>query len=997
VLKPASSTKVVVSVTSSGGAPELLTNVSFAPPNSGVNIGSPQSLLTPTNPVSFTVLAGVTAQPMQFPIVITATDNSDNSSVATLPVTVSVPFSSNTALTRSTFARTDQGPTGAVYDPARKLLFVSVEVLNEVAVLSSVDGHRVASIPVSYPAGIDESADGTAVYVVSPYSSFITTIDPDRLEVIHQTSLPQQQAGFEVATLSNGNVLVLPVGLDVTRLPYLLWNPTSDAITPFGKATFTFSQGMTRSADHSKVLVYGTDTTGATAVIYDVAQNLFIGPKDLPGIECMAINAHGTQILGVGLQNQPTTFYDGQLNVRGSLALDTITIAGAIYSLDGKRAYVLENDFLAGNVVPVLDTQTFSLLGVVPSFNFGTAVPFSGVSAIPVTIDETNMIFGGAFSGMGYLDASSPGFLDVPFSAGDHMSPTLMSMTAPTPMQLNGVFSTAHTYSVYFGAPPASLLTKKGTNISVQSINVVNVTGPQSTEAGAANVTFVRSDGFFQVLPDAVSYGPSVVIVDADSGSPMGGDSITIAGYGLEANGRVLIGGSPATNVQVHGPFGGSPLQKLTLTTPPGTSGDADVTVETSKGSVTVAGSFHYLASTQLYPIAGALDDLVYDQARQRLYISNQDHNRVEVLDLGTGSYLAPVPVGNQPTVLALTPDGARLAIVNSADGTIAVVDPTISKVLATYPVLNAADIACGGRTLGMSVAESHRMLVDIDCTSVAYGGNLHLINLDTGSLSCVGVASCQSDGVSIGFGSGLAAMASSPDGGKILLADASGIEGMPIGLLDLIGNTLTTGYTGTFQDVAANADGNIFATGFGISNAQLSRMNIMAFEKYADSGAQSLHNVFGEKLNPSGSLLFSPQDTGVNIFDVHTGRLVRHVALPEVIPQDFGSMVLDETGTKMFLISNSGITIAQLFEAPLSLATVHPATGTVGTHITLRGSGFQNGATVAFGVSQVSATFVDQNTITATVPALSGGPLRITVTNPDGHAYTFDSAFTVQ
>jgi len=287
------------------------------------------------------------------------------------------------------------------------------------------------------------------------------------------------------------------------------------------------------------------------------------------------------------------------------------------------------------------------------------------------------------------------------------------------------------------------------------------------------------------------------------------------------------------------------------------------VTVETSKGSVTVAGGFHYLASTQLYPIAGALDDLVYDQARQRLYISNQDHN--------------------------------------------------------------------------------------------------------------------------LGFGSGLAAMASSPDGGKILLADTSGIEGMPIGLLDLVANTLTT------------ADGNIFATGFGISNAQLSRMNIMAFEKYADSGAQSLHNVFGEKLNPSGSLLFSPQDTGVNIFDVHTGRLVRHVALPEVIPQDFGSMVLDETGTKMFLISNSGITIAQLFEAPLSLATVHPATGTVGTHITLRGSGFQNGATVAFGVSQVSATFVDQNTITATVPALSGGPLRITVTNPDGRAYTFDSVFTVQ
>lgn len=60
--------------------------------------------------------------------------------------------------------RTDQSPTGAVYDQARKLLFVIVEILNEVVVLSSVDGHRVATIPVSYPSGIDESADGSAIY-----------------------------------------------------------------------------------------------------------------------------------------------------------------------------------------------------------------------------------------------------------------------------------------------------------------------------------------------------------------------------------------------------------------------------------------------------------------------------------------------------------------------------------------------------------------------------------------------------------------------------------------------------------------------------------------------------------------------------------------------------------------------------------------------------------------------------------------------------------------
>ena len=73
--------------------------------------------------------------------------------------------------------------------------------------------------------------------------------------------------------------------------------------------------------------------------------------------------------------------------------------------------------------------------------------------------------------------------------------------------------------------------------------------------------------------------------------------------------------------------------------------------------------------------------------------------------------------------------------------------------------------------------------------------------------------------------------------------------------------------------------------------------------------------------------------------------------------------MALDEKGTKMFLISNTGITVAPLYQVPLSLATLSPATGASGTTVTLRGYGFQSGATVFFGTVHVSATFVDSNT----------------------------------
>ena len=996
-----SSTKTV-QVSAVGVVPTLSTSTSTLPQNSGANIQ-----LNPTNFLQFSVVAGALAQPLQnFPIVVTATDinNSSNSSVVIVPLTISVP-SSSVAPTRTTFARTDQDPTGVVYDQARKLLFVSVETLNEVAVLSSVDGHRVTTIPVPFPAGIDEAADGSAVYVVSPYFTKITTIDPNLLQVVNQTSLPQVskavvQTGFQIATLSNGSVLVLLADQDSNGPPVYLWDPANNTFTGLGQRSFvSFGQAIVRSADHSKVLVSRVNSSGTTVFLFDALTNQLTGPFDLSGY-AQAISPDGSRIVDVGLQNQPTVFYDNQFNALGSVALSAFPIHGAIYSLDGSRVYVLQDDlFSLASVAAVIDTATFSMTGVVSSFNFGALLPFSGLVNTAFAVDETGMIFGPARGGLGYLDVSSPGFLSLPLSSGAQLSPTLASLSAPTPAQMSGLFSSAQTYNAYFGAAPASPLTRKATNVSVRSANMLDLTVPIGVAAGPANVTLTRSDGFFQVIPDAVTFGPTVLGVDANAGSPSGGDSIEVIGYGFEgANVQVTIGGNPATNIQLRPSFGGRfPTERIDLKTPAGAPGNADVTVTTSDGSTTVSDGFQYLNSIQIYPITGALDSIVYDQTRQKLYLTNQDHNRVEIFDLSTRAFLSPITVGRQPTALAITPDGLLLAAVNSTDGTISVVDLTTAHVVATYPALTAADASCGGQLLNLSPAVPHRMLVDLNCALALATGNFHLIDLDTGSLSCAGVVGCSSDGTSFVFDQGLAAMASTPDGGRIFLADQSGTSGQPVGMLNLVANTLATGFDGTFGDVAANADGNTFAASFGIANAQLSRTSIMAYEPYADSGTQSGHNLVGEKLNPSGSLLFVPQDTGVDIFDVHTGRLAQHVVLPEPIPSDTNAMALDETGTRMFLISNSGITLAQLFQAPLSLASVNPPAGLTGTHVTLRGSGFQNGATVKFGASLASVVYVDQNTLTTTVPALSAGPIPITVTNPDGHQYGFDAAFTVQ
>jgi hypothetical protein len=102
----------------------------------------------------------------------------------------------------------------------------------------------------------------------------------------------------------------------------------------------------------------------------------------------------------------------------------------------------------------------------------------------------------------------------------------------------------------------------------------------------------------------------------------------------------------------------------------------------------------------------------------------------------------------------------------------------------------------------------------------------------------------------------------------------------------------------------------------------------------------------------------------------VRQGRLALRLALPEfpTVPKP-PSLAVDETSTKVFILTRSGLTIAQLAVAPLSIASVNPASGASRATVTIRGSGFQSGASILFGTSLATTTFVDGMTLKATVP----------------------------
>jgi YVTN family beta-propeller protein len=71
-------------------------------------------------------------------------------------------------------------------------------------------------------------------------------------------------------------------------------------------------------------------------------------------------------------------------------------------------------------------------------------------------------------------------------------------------------------------------------------------------------------------------------------------------------------------------------------------------------------------------------------------YITNNQSNNVSVIDTATNTVIVTIPVGKQPSGIALSPDGSRVYVMNTGENTISVIDTATNKVGTT--------IALGGR-----------------------------------------------------------------------------------------------------------------------------------------------------------------------------------------------------------------------------------------------------------------------------------------------------------
>jgi hypothetical protein len=118
--------------------------------------------------------------------------------------------------------------------------------------------------------------------------------------------------------------------------------------------------------------------------------------------------------------------------------------------------------------------------------------------------------------------------------------------------------------------------------------------------------------------------------------------------------------------------------------------------------------------------------------------------------------------------------------------------------------------------------------------------------------------------------------------------------------------------------------------------------------------------------------------------------------SLTQTVQNVVEPMAIDDGGRKIFLLTDAGLTVVDLGQAPLSVGHFGTAQPVSGGTIQLRGSGFDSTTTVSVDSTSATATLVDENTLTVSLPALNGGAHDLILSRDDGSTLTVKGLITI-
>jgi Bacterial Ig-like domain (group 3)/Protein of unknown function (DUF1573)/Beta-propeller repeat len=392
--------------------------------------------------------------------------------------------------------------------------------------------------------------------------------------------------------------------------------------------------------------------------------------------------------------------------------------------------------------------------------------------------------------------------------------------------------------------------------------------------------------------------------------------------------------------------------------------------------------------------------------------------NTVIPINPATGALGSPIPVGNNPTILAASGDGKYLYVTLAADQTVQRINLQTQAVERTFPY--PPNLSCSSCSIPPAV-DLQAVPGNSQEVVLSQGSSLSLYN-DSGLVNSVPdppVSTSEPAFDSIAFAGNPQSIYALPftlvqdPFFTTATLDAAGLHYVPLTGGNYGGNNTTGGgvvsdgtllyttagevwnpatgeETGTFPVTIYDSTTSSQNEGNLTLDTTLGEIYEIGIQNYgSDSSAQTLTAYGLNSLSITGTLAF-PQintETGTNL--VRWGS------------NGFAFLGLQGSNNNLYLVRSSIASPQDVNAAPI-LATLLPASATAGGAgftLTLNGTNFLPSSTVIWNGTALAVTYINSTQLTVPVPAsalAASGAAGVTVTNPGPGGGSSSLAFAI-
>ncbi|MGH9718786.1 MAG: YncE family protein, partial [Bryobacteraceae bacterium] len=546
-------------------------------------------------------------------------------------------------------------PSDAVLDELRGRIYLVNDKASRVDIYGIPEKRVVGTIPVgTTPLAAAMSPDQAYLYVTNNGSSSVSVVDLSNYSVLQTVTLPARPEG--VAVGADGRALISTVGSGTgnTQNTLLILDraqaanqqlypvfappppstPAPIPATQFPVRQTTFRGKLIPTPDRQYIVGVTTPANTTYMFVYEVASGVILRSRNVGGQSTvLAMAPDGSRFMaGFTMFDTATLAVIGQQNFANAPFIFTSNFnvqqnnGGSGFSPDNGTLYSAFN--AAGFSIPAARPNSSTLLisdARNLRINLGIKMPESVVDKILID-SNGEKAWALSESGLIYLPLST--LYDYPilqpetttvFLAQDECNRGVPSAA----LKINNLGKRRLTFSVPTNFPTAALVAQVSSGLA------------------PATVTFTMEPGRAGVIRQA---GTNL----STGAATMTGNAINIV---LASNEAINLPNTIRVYMNYRNPDQRGIIYPLPTT--PNNSPFSSAVASGNEG----------------------LQDLLLDELRGKLYITNSGYNRIEVFDIVKRRFLDSIPVGQLPHQMALSTDGATLYVANSGGESISLLD----------------------------------------------------------------------------------------------------------------------------------------------------------------------------------------------------------------------------------------------------------------------------------------------------------------------------------